>query len=99
MGFAHLLKTDAALATSRARFDIPLDVHVGFYLERNIENDRHPQVMFFSFSGYFRRGGGGVRFPVDPLLLRKLSFYGLCPDQLPPNVYRMVSYVSRLNNL
>jgi len=47
MGFTHLLKTDAALATSRARFDIPLDVHVGFYLERNIENDRHPQVMFF----------------------------------------------------
>ena len=69
MGFAHLLKTDAALATSRARFDIPLDVHVGFYLERNIENDRHPQVMFFSFSGYFRRGGGGLGFPWTPYYL------------------------------
>ena len=43
--------------------------------------------------------GGGVRFPVDPLLLRTLSFYDLCPDQLLPNFYRVVSYVSQLNNL
>ena len=40
---------------------------------------------------------GGVRFPIDPLLLNTLRYYGLSPDQLPPNFYRVVSYVSRLN--
>ena len=41
---------------------------------------------------------GGVRFPVDPLLTNTLRYYGLCPDQLPPNFYRVVSCVSRLNH-
>ena len=42
---------------------------------------------------------GGVRFPVDLLLLCTLRFYGLCPDQFPSNFYRVVSCVSRLNQL
>ena len=41
----------------------------------------------------------GVRFPIDPLILRTLRFYGLCPNQLPPNFYRVMSNVSQLNNL
>ena len=41
---------------------------------------------------------GGVRFPVDPLLTNTLRYYGLCPDQLPSNFYRVVSCVSRLNH-
>ena len=41
MGFAHLLRTKATLATFRARFDIPLDVDIEYYHEGNIENDRH----------------------------------------------------------
>ena len=42
---------------------------------------------------------GGVRFPVDPLLLRTLSFYELSPDQCLPNFYRIVNCVGRLNRL
>ena len=42
---------------------------------------------------------GGVRFPLDPLLLSTLRFYGLCPDQLPPNFYWVISCVSRLNQI
>ena len=42
---------------------------------------------------------GGVRFPVDPLILSTLMFYGLCPDQLPPNFYRVISCVNRLNQI
>ena len=42
---------------------------------------------------------GRVRFPIDPLSLKTLRFYGLCPDQLPPNFYRAVSCVSRLNRM
>ena len=42
MGFSHLLKTEVALATFRARFNSPLDVDIKYYHEGNIENDRHP---------------------------------------------------------
>ena len=42
---------------------------------------------------------GGVRFPLDRLLLSTLRFYGLCPDQLPPNFYWVISCVSRLNQI
>ena len=42
---------------------------------------------------------GRIRFPIDPLLLNTLRYYGLSPDQLPPNFYRVVSCVSRLNQM
>ena len=42
---------------------------------------------------------GGIRFPVDPLIIGTLKFYGLCPDQLPPNFFQVVSCVSRLNHI
>ena len=41
---------------------------------------------------------GRVRFPMDPLLVNTLRYYGLCPDQLLPNFYRVVSCVSKLNH-
>ena len=40
---------------------------------------------------------GGVRIPIDPLIIGTFRFYGLCPDQLPPNFYQVVSCVNRLN--
>ena len=42
---------------------------------------------------------GGVRFPMDPFIISTLRFYGLCPNQLSPNFYRVVSCVSRLNQV
>ena len=41
----------------------------------------------------------GVRFLVDPLLLRTLSSYGLSPDQCLPNFYRVVNCVGCFNRL
>ena len=40
---------------------------------------------------------GEVRFPIDPLLLNTFRYYGLSPNQLSPNFFRVVSCVSRLN--
>ena len=57
MGFAHLLRTKAALATFMVMFDIHLDVDIEFCPEGNIENDRCLRVVFFSFNGYFRKWG------------------------------------------
>ena len=42
---------------------------------------------------------GGIRFSVDSLVIGTLRFYGICPDQHPPNFFRVVSCVSRLNQL
>ena len=96
MGFSQLLRTEAALVTFRARFNIPLNVDITYYHESSIENDRRPHVVFFPLMAILE---GEVRFPMDPLLLRTHRFYGLWPNQLPPNFYRVVSCVSRLNNL
>ena len=62
----------------------------------NIENDRHPRVVFLPLIAILE---GDIRFPVDPLLLRTLSFYGLSPDQCLPKFYRVVNSVRCLNKL
>ena len=84
MGFSHLLKIKATLDNFRARFAIPPDVNVAYCHEDSIALEWCPQVVFFPLMSIFE---GGVRFPVDPLILRTLRFYGLHPDQLPPNFY------------
>ena len=94
MGYAFLLNTAASLATFRQKFDIPDDVEVVYCHESEIALHRGEHIAFFPLMAILE---GGVRFPVDPLLLNTLRYYGLSPDQLPPNFYRVVSCVSRLN--
>ena len=94
MGYAFLLNTKAFLATFRQKFDIPNDVEVAYCHESEITLHRGANTIFFPLMTILE---GGVRFAVDPLLLNTLRYYGLCPDQLPPNFYRVVSCVSRLN--
>ena len=98
MGFSHLLNTEASLATFRQTFSIPKDVNVAYCHESEITLHRHSgsNTAFFPLMLIL---DGEVRFPVDPLLLNTLRFYSLCPDQLPPNFYRVVSYVNRLNQI
>ena len=98
MGYAHLLNTEVSLATFRQTFNILEDVNVAYCHESKIALHRRSgsSNAFFPLMAILE---GGVRFPVDPLLLNTFSFYGLCPDQLPPNFYRVVSYVNRLNQI
>ena len=98
MGFSHLLSTEASLANSREVFNILGDVDVAYCHEGDIALHRRSgsNIVFFPLMAILE---GGVRFPVDPLLLSTLSFYGLCLDQLPPNFYQVVSCVSRLNQI
>lgn len=96
MGFAHLFSTDAAVAAFKTRFNISHDVNIEYYPEGDIENDRRPRVVFFSLMAILN---GNVRFSVDLLLLRTLSFYGLSLNQCLPNFYRVASSMSCLNSL
>ena len=96
MGFTHLLNTEASLANFRAVYDIPGDVEVAYCHEGDIALQRRPYVAFFPLMAILE---GRVRFPADPLILNTLRFYGLCPNQFPPNFYWVLSCVSRLNQL
>ena len=95
MGYSYLLEAPTALATFGQKFDIPGDVEVAYCHESKISLHRGHGTAFFPLMAVLE---GGVRFLVDSLLTNTLRYYGLCPDQLPPNFYRVVSYVSRLNH-
>ena len=96
MGFAHLLTTEASLDTFRQMYNVLDDVDVAYYHENEIALHRRVNIAFFPLMAILE---GGVRFPMDPLLLNTFRYYGLCLDQLPPNFYQVVSYVSRLNEI
>ena len=95
MGFSFLLNTAASLATFRQTFDILDDVEGAYCHESEIVLHKGGHTAFFPLMAILK---GGVRFLVDLLLLNTLRYYGLCPDQLPPNFYQVVSCVSRLNH-
>ena len=82
------------LATFRQNYSVPDDVEVMYCHESEIALHRGEGTAFFPLMSILE---GGVRFLIDPLLLNAFRYYGLSPDQLPPNFYRVVSCVSRLN--
>lgn len=41
----------------------------------------------------------GVRFHIDPFLLKTLRFYSLSLNQCLPNFYRVLNCVARLNQI
>jgi len=98
MGFSHFLSTEASLANFRDVFNIPGDVDVAYCHEGDITLHRRSgsNTVFFPLMATLE---GRVWFPVDLLLLSTLRFYDLCPNQLSPNFYRVVSCVSRLNQI
>jgi len=71
MGFSHLLNTNADIESFKDRFNIPRDVNISYCHEGDTEDQRLLHVVFFPLMSTLE---GGVRFPVDPLLLRTLIF-------------------------
>ena len=98
MGYSHLLSSEASLASFRAAYNVPRDVDIAYCHEGDINLRRRTGVntVFFPLMAILE---GGVRFPVDPLIIGTFRFYGLCLDEFPPNFYQVVSYVSRLNHI
>ena len=86
MDFSHLISSKASLATFRAAYNVPEDVDIAYCHKGDIDIQRPCGVntVFFALMAILE---GGVRFPVDPLILGTLRFYDLFPDQLPPNFY------------
>nr|POE61991.1 hypothetical protein CFP56_38535 [Quercus suber] len=65
-GFAHLLRTQATLKAFRTRFNILQDVNIKFCPKGDIDNNRLIRAVFFPLMSILE---GGVRFPMDPILL------------------------------
>ena len=98
MGYSYLLSSKALLASFRAAYNVPEDVDIAYCHEGDIDIQKRRGVntIFFPLMTILE---GGIKFSVDPLIIGTLRFYGLCPDQLPPNFFRVVSCVSRLNHI
>ena len=98
MGYSYLLSSEASLPSFRATYNVPKDVDIAYCHMGNINIHRRSgsNTVFFLLVAILE---GGVRFPVDPLIIGTLRFYSLCLNQLPPNFYRVVSCVSRLNRI
>ena len=96
MGFAYLLDAGAPLAAFRQSFSVPDDVELAYCHESEIALHRGTGMAFFPLRSVLE---GGVRFPIDPLLLNTLRYYELSAEQLPSNFYRVVSCVGRLNQM
>ena len=88
MGYSHLLSSEASLANFRVTYCYQGDIE--------IQRCRGTNTVFFPLMSILE---GGIRFLVDPLVIGTLRFYGLCPDELPHNFFRVVSCVNRLNQL
>ena len=94
MGFAYLLNSGVSLAAFRQNFSVLDDMEMAYCHENEIALHKGAGTAFFPLMSILE---GGVRFSIDPLLLNTHRYYGLSLDQLPPNFYRIVSCVSRLN--
>ena len=82
MGYYHLLSSEASLATFRAAYNVPKDVDITYCHEGDIEIQRRCGVntVFFPSMAILE---GGIRFPIDPLVIGTLRFYGLFPTNSP----------------
>ena len=83
MGYSHLLSSKASLASFRVTYNVPEDIDIAYCHEGNIDIQGHYGVntVFFPLMAILE---GGVRFPVNPLIISTLRFYGLCPIPIPP---------------
>ena len=71
MSFSYLLDTNANIESFKTRFNIHHNVNISYCHEGDIKDQRLPRVVFFPLMSILE---GGVRFLVDPFLLRTLSF-------------------------
>ena len=69
MGYSFLLDTPASLAIFRQKFDILGDVEVAYCHESEIALHRGQGTTFFPLMAILE---GGVRFPMDPLVVSTL---------------------------
>ena len=73
MGYSYLLSSKASLATFKATYNVPEDVDIAYCHEGDIEIQRRRgvNIVFFPLMAILK---GGIRFPIDPLVIGTLKF-------------------------
>ena len=86
MGYSHLLSFEASLATFRVAYGVLEDVDIAYCHQGDIDIQRHRGVntVFFSLMAILE---GGIRFPVDPLVIGNLGFTVYAPTNSPPTFF------------
>ena len=88
MGYSYLLSSEDSLASFRAAYNIPKNVNITYCHDGDIDLHRCSGTndVFFPLMAILE---GGVTFPLDPLIIGILRFYGLC-EKVKPNIWSIV---------
>ena len=81
------------MAVFRRHYGVPNDVHLEYRFWKDALTGE-PGDLILPLVAIIE---GGVRFPMDPLLADFLDYFNLCPNQISPNIFRIVMGVVELN--
>ena len=90
---AQYVNTPQAMAVFHHHYGVPDDMHLEYRFWKDALTCK-PEDFILPLVAIIE---GGVRFPMDPLLTNFLDYFNLCPNQISPNIFRIVMGVVELN--
>ena len=81
------------MAVFRRHYGVPNDVHLEYRFRKDALTSE-PGDLILPLVAIIE---GGVCFPMDPLLADFLDYFNLCPNQISPNIFRIVMGMVELN--